>query len=155
MAVSVYVSDLTHTSQTIASNTMPSAVGGLVTYAKSRLKDPTIFEFTLFKYPEKLIAAVLDKTPDIACFSNYAWNLDLSYNVAARIKKRNPGLILIVGGPNYSTDAQEQQRFFGFFSVWRTTILTLMQRNRRGRGVATTFWTVGLLLARSLRESKT
>ena len=111
MAVSVYVSDLTHTSQTIASNTMPSAVGGLVTYAKSRLKDLIIFEFTLFKYPEKLIAAVLDKTPDIACFSNYAWNLDLSYNVAARIKKRNPGLILIVGGPNYSTDAQEQQRF--------------------------------------------
>ena len=111
MTVKVYVSDLTHTSQTIASNTIPSAIGGLVTYAKSRLRDPTIFEFKIFKYPEELILAVLDKAPDIACFSNYAWNLDLSYNIATRIKNRNPDLILIVGGPNYSTGAQEQQRF--------------------------------------------
>ena len=109
--VAVYVSDLTHTSQTIANNTIPFAVGSLVTYAKAKLREPELFEFKIFKYPEKLIAAIVEKAPDIACFSNYVWNLDVSYAIAKRVKEKNPNALFVFGGPNYSTDAGEQERF--------------------------------------------
>ena len=111
MSKRVFVSDLTHTQQTIANNTIPFAVGTLVTYAKAKLKDPALFEFKIFKYPDKLIEAILNQVPDIACFSNYVWNLDLSYAIAKRIYERNPRAIFIFGGPNYSTDPIEQEKF--------------------------------------------
>ena len=111
MAKKVFVSDLSHTSQTIASNILPYAVGSLITYAKSKLKDQSVFEFRIFKYPEKLAAAILAAPLDIACFSNYVWNIDLSYSMAQRIKEKNPNAIIIFGGPNYPTDPQEQRQF--------------------------------------------
>jgi len=111
MKTVIYVSDLTHTSQTVASNTIPYAVGSLVTYAKAKLRNPEIFDFRIFKYPEKLISAVLERIPDIACFSNYVWNFDLSYQITKRIKQKNPKAIIIFGGPNYPTEENEQEKF--------------------------------------------
>lgn len=105
------MSDLTHTSQTVASNVIPSAVGSLVAYAKAKLRNPEMFDFRIFKYPEKLISAALERAPDVACFSNYAWNFDLSYRIAERIKQKNPKAIIIFGGPNYPVEESEQQRF--------------------------------------------
>lgn len=107
----VYVADLTHTYQTIALNTVPFPVAGLVSYAKAKLKDPKCFKFRIFKYPEKLINALLETPPDILCFSNYVWNLDLGYSIAERVKKDHPKVIVIFGGPNYPTDFSEQEKF--------------------------------------------
>ncbi len=107
----VYIADLTHTGQTIALNAMPYAVACLVSYAKTHLANPDDFEFKIFKYPEKLIEAVLEKTPDIAAFSNYMWNIDLGTSIAKKIKERNPDVIVIFGGPNYPTNETEQKIF--------------------------------------------
>src|SRR3990167_5883430 len=95
----VFVSDLTHTGQTIALNTVPFAAASLISYAKANLASAR-YQFRLFKYPEKLVEAVLGAPPDIICFSNYVWNLDLNYGMAERIKRRNPKAIVIFGGPN-------------------------------------------------------
>lgn len=41
-------------------------------------------------------------------FSNYIWNEDISYQYISRIKQRFPGVITVVGGPNYSFIKEEQ-----------------------------------------------
>lgn len=118
----VFVSDLTHEyfkdgHRVIALNGMPYPVSGLVTYAKANLKNSENFDFKIFKYPTKLIDAILARPPDIACFSNYMWNFDLDYSVADRIKKINPKTIIIFGGPNYPTDASEQGAFLKHYNL--------------------------------------
>lgn len=113
----VYISDLTHTYQTIALNAMPYAVACVVSYAKAYLKDPDQFKFRIFKYPAKLIEAIQEQPPDIACFSNYMWNIDLSAQIAERVKKKNPTTITIFGGPNYPTVKEEQEQFLRDYPV--------------------------------------
>lgn len=107
----VYVADLTHTYQIVALNTIPFAVAGLVSYAKAKLKNPRRFQFRIFKYPQKLITALLETPPDILCLDNYMWNLDLGYSIAERVKRDHPEVIVIFGGPNYPTDFSEQEKF--------------------------------------------
>ena len=136
MKITVYVSDLTHTSQTVASNTIPFAIGSLVTYAKAKLRNPEMFNFRIFKYPERLISAILEQVPDIACFSNYAWNFDLSYQIVERIKEKNPKAIIIFGGPNYPTEENEQEKLlkehplidFHVFKEGEVAFLELLQQ---------------------------
>ena len=113
----VYISDLTHTYQTVALNAMPYAVACIVSYAKTYLKSPDQFEFRIFKYPAKLLLAIEKKMPDIACFSNYMWNIDLSTQIAKLVKQKNPQAITIFGGPNYPTDAGEQEQFLREYPV--------------------------------------
>lgn len=111
MKTPIFVCDLTHTYKTIALNCMPYPVACLVTYAQARLKNPEMFNFRIFKYPSKLIDALLRDMPPVVAFSNYMWNIDLSYSFAQRIKKKNPQTIIVFGGPNYPTNAREQEVF--------------------------------------------
>ena len=108
----VYVSDLTHTGQTIALNAMPYAIACLISYAKKYLNQSNNFDFRIFKYPNSLIKAIVEEAPDIACFSNYMWNIDIASSIAKRLKEKNPHIITIFGGPNYPTNPEEQKMFF-------------------------------------------
>ena len=99
MAKKLSFCDLTHTGQTVCANTFPLGAAMVAAYAKQELKDKISIE--LFKYPEDF-ARSLDKTvPDIAAFSAYSWNNDLSHEIARRIKKRSPQTIIVFGGENF------------------------------------------------------
>ncbi|TSC84176.1 MAG: cobalamin B12-binding domain-containing protein [Parcubacteria group bacterium Gr01-1014_17] len=111
MNTQIFVCDLTHTYKTIALNCMPYPVACLVTYAASHLKGEDRFNFRIFKYPNKLIDALLQDIPPMVAFSNYMWNIDLSYSFAQRIKQKNPQTIIVFGGPNYPTNPAEQEQF--------------------------------------------
>jgi radical SAM superfamily enzyme YgiQ (UPF0313 family) len=111
MKVPVFVCDLTHTYKTVALNCMPYPVACLVTYAHARLKHPESFDFRIFKYPNKLVDALLKDIPPVVAFSNYMWNLDLSYEFTKRIKQKRPRTVIVFGGPNYPTNTQEQETF--------------------------------------------
>ena len=65
----------------------------------------------IFKCPMDYIDYLERETPRIACFSNYIWNLSLSYEIAARIKEQSPQTIIVFGGPNYPLDREEQGAF--------------------------------------------
>lgn len=65
----VWLADLTHTAQVVASDVMPTAIGGIATFAESRLQMAN--RIRLFKYPEKLAAALDVDVPDVIGFSNY------------------------------------------------------------------------------------
>lgn len=119
---SVWLADLTYTQQTLSSELMPAAVGGIATFcdANVSLVRPT----RVFKYPERLIAALeSDGVPDIIGFSSYVWNSSLASAFARRIKKVRPETVVVFGGPNYPSTAEEQERYlrahdeFDFFIV--------------------------------------
>lgn len=103
----VWLVDLTYTQQTIAADVIPNAIGGIATYSErwTSLAEP----IRLFKYPEKLAQALEQEgPPDIIGFSNYVWNGDLSLLFAGAIKRRLPTTVVVFGGPNYPTTAEEQ-----------------------------------------------
>jgi radical SAM superfamily enzyme YgiQ (UPF0313 family) len=105
----VWLCDLTHTKQTIASNSVPLGIGLIAAYGKKKLGDK--INFKLFKYPEKLIEELLQAKPAIIGFSNYVWNLDLGYSIAAYLKRLNPATVVVFGGPNYPIINKFQEIF--------------------------------------------
>lgn len=107
--VSIWLADLTYTQQQISSESMPSAIGGVASYAEKKLnlKNP----IQLFKYPEKLASSLEISFPDIIGFSNYMWNCSLSLTFAKRIKEISPKTITVMGGPNFPVSKIEQENF--------------------------------------------
>jgi hypothetical protein len=106
----VWLADLTYTQQGVSAETMPQAVGGLATYAATRMD--LEHRVRVFKYPEKLARALEDEAwPDVVGFSNYVWNSNLSRAFAASIKQRSPGTLVVFGGPHYPLLTAEQERF--------------------------------------------
>ncbi len=106
----IWLADLTYTQQQISSDVVPAAIGGIASFTMHNLNLEK--KIRLFKYPEKLAVALENKEfPQIIGFSNYLWNLELSYNFAKAIKELNPKTIIIFGGPNYPLTADEQEKF--------------------------------------------
>jgi len=106
----VYLADLTHTGQLIATNIHPLAIGLVAAYSKKVLGDRVDIE--LFRYPEDLKAAMERRPPQILGFSNYSWNCNLAYEFARRVKQRHPRTVIVFGGPNYGLSKEEQERFW-------------------------------------------
>lgn len=106
----VWLADLTYTQQAVSSEIMPQAIGGLATYAATRmsLAEP----IRIFKYPEKLADALRDDPPpDVIGFSHYVWNANLALRFAAAIKEVFPDVVTVFGGPHYPLHPGEQARF--------------------------------------------
>src|SRR5262245_33538389 len=104
---SVYIADLTHTAQGISAATFP--LGASYVYAFAKKEHPDC-EFSLFKFPDHLSTA-LESEPMILAMSNYSWNFELSYAMAALAKQRWPQMVVVFGGPNFPTDAEEKRQF--------------------------------------------
>ncbi len=108
--LTVYLADLTHTGQLIATNFHPLAIGLIAAYAQKTLGDAV--EVELFRYPEDLKAALERRPPQILGFSNYSWNCNLAYEFAKRAKQKYPRTVIVGGGPNYGLSREEQERFW-------------------------------------------
>ena len=129
----VYFADLTHTAQGIHAKCMPLGAALVASYIKRDFKN--IFDVSLFKLPKDLESAVLEKCPDILCLSNYAWNLKLTVAFARLVKRTNPQLIIIFGGPNFPLKEDERQKFlqeydcidFYIFGEGETALANLLQ----------------------------
>jgi radical SAM superfamily enzyme YgiQ (UPF0313 family) len=104
----IWLADLTYTQQTVAADVMPNAIGGIATFSEAQV--PLKTPIRLFKYPERLAAALEQEgPPDILGFSNYIWNSNLSYGFAQAIKRVNPKAVIVFGGPNYPVNRTEQE----------------------------------------------
>jgi len=101
--------DLTHTGQIIAINTVPLGVAYVAAFAKENLKN---IDIEIFKLPEDFSEYLENNQPDMVCFSNFSWNLNIQNEYAKRIKKNNPKTVIIFGGPNFSNQKDQQIEFF-------------------------------------------
>ena len=103
----IWICDLTYTQQTVASDTIPMAIGCLATYTEKQL--PWLNPIKIFKYPQKLCDTIeKEGFPEIMCFANYVWNFNLSYEFTKFVKKKSPNTIIVFGGPNYPVVEKEQ-----------------------------------------------
>lgn len=106
----LYFADLTHTAQGISAPTFPLGVSFVASYAIKELGTDE-FAVRLFKFPAMLEHALREDPPDILCLSNYSWNFELAYKISSLAKAHFPNLIVVVGGPNFPIDPQEQTEF--------------------------------------------
>lgn len=101
----IFLADLTHvTPLGWGTETIPYAVACIKSWLCAHSPNADQFDVRLFKHPQQFIDAVLASEPVVVGLSNYMWNLDLSYSIAAAIKQRRPETLIIFGGPNYPID---------------------------------------------------
>jgi len=99
----IWLADLTYDQQSLASDVVPAAIGGLA----ELIELETEFSTKLFKQPQDLLDALLDSQPEILGFSNYVWNAQISLKIAELAKSSYPGITIITGGPNISSQNEE------------------------------------------------
>ena len=88
---------------------MPLGIGLIASHLRQKI--PGV-EVSLFKYPSDLNLALQEVQPHIVGFSNYSWNLEISYAFARRIKEESPETVVIFGGPNYGLEVEEMAEFW-------------------------------------------
>lgn len=93
----------------------PYAAGCIGAYAKSQLGERVSVD--VFRSPEELGAAVLARRPEIVGFTNYIWNIELAYEIVRQLKEISPTTVVVMGGPNYPSCADDQRRFLEAHSL--------------------------------------
>ncbi len=69
----------------------------------------SILEFDINQRALEIVEAIIARDPRIVGFGVYIWNVTLSTEVIALLKRLRPGIVVILGGPEVSheTDGQE------------------------------------------------
>ena len=82
-------------------NYLPYSVGILQAYAQKHLEHPEDYEFLLPVYQRIPVdEAVLQLAEaEVVFFSSYVWNIRLSLAIAEALKRRNPEVLTVFGGP--------------------------------------------------------
>ncbi|MEK5443604.1 MULTISPECIES: B12-binding domain-containing radical SAM protein [unclassified Fredinandcohnia] len=69
--------------------------------------DVTLAEYTIKDPAMNIVTDLYRKKPDIIGFSCYIWNIEETIKVIKMLKKINPELIIILGGPEVTYDVHE------------------------------------------------
>jgi radical SAM superfamily enzyme YgiQ (UPF0313 family) len=113
---SIFISDLSHvTAGGLTSEFLPYGVGCIKSYFHKYARSRDLYDIRLFQDPEAFIASYLADPPEVVAFSNYSWNRDLSYSLAAEVKRRSPSTLVVFGGPNYPLEDPSRDNWFRRF----------------------------------------
>ena len=90
-----------------------------VRYLNSKVKtfiDSEVCEFSINDTIFDIERNIILKKPDIVAFSCYIWNIDMILKLCSDLKKANPNIVLILGGPEVSYNSKEliSLRFIDF-----------------------------------------
>lgn len=69
--------------------------------------DVTLAEYTIKDPAMNIVTDLYRKKPDIIGFSCYIWNIEETIKVIKMLKKINPDLVIILGGPEVTYDVHE------------------------------------------------
>ena len=59
-------------------------------------------DFTINQYESDILAQIYKQKADIVAFSCYIWNISMVKNIATSLKKVNPSIKIVLGGPEVS-----------------------------------------------------
>ncbi|HIJ98830.1 TPA: radical SAM protein [archaeon] len=104
----VFIGDLTHTTTVISSDVIPINIGYLAEYARKILGNKV--EFTLFKYPDKLIRALKKERPHVLALSAYPWNRNISLSIMEFYNTIDDNHINVFGGPDFPLPERKDQQ---------------------------------------------
>lgn len=97
-------------------NYLPYSIGLLESYVRARSAEPDRYEFLEPIYKRLPVGDAVEMLDgaDVVGFSTYVWNGRISLEIARRLKARNPGMLIIFGGPQVPDDPTEflQQNTF-------------------------------------------
>lgn len=90
-----------------------------VRYLNSKVNtfiDSEVCEFSINDTIFDIERNIILKKPDIVAFSCYIWNIDMILKLCSDLKKANPNIVLILGGPEVSYNSKEliSLRFIDF-----------------------------------------
>jgi radical SAM superfamily enzyme YgiQ (UPF0313 family) len=90
-------------------NYLPYSVACLQSYAKTHASRPDRYQFQRMIYKRMPIREVVAQLAeaDIAAFSTYVWNEQISLACARQLKERRPDLLIIFGGPQVPDRPEE------------------------------------------------
>ena len=93
----IYLADLIH-DRHLYNYSVPLNVGYITATLKQRLG--STIDAKIFKFPDHLIHEMKSSPPDVLALSNYDWNVNLNKALIKIAREINPGLFVIIGGPN-------------------------------------------------------
>jgi radical SAM superfamily enzyme YgiQ (UPF0313 family) len=105
----IYLASLSHSSLRSQVDDTPLAIGDIAAYLDSKF--PRELDIYLFRYSEDLDKALKIKKPNIVGFSNYYWTENISKAWAKAIKRIDPNILILMGGPNFPIDECRQLEF--------------------------------------------
>ncbi len=106
--ITVSFADLVHIGHSNV-NATPLGIALVASYALDKFDDK--IKVNLFKHPAEFSKYLNQIIPNLVCFSNYIWNLNLNYEYARQIKIKSPDTIIVFGGPNYPLETEAQEMF--------------------------------------------
>ena len=91
-------------------NYYPLSVGTLQAYALKHLKNPNDFEFLVPVYSRIRVDEAVEKlsNADLVGFSSYVWNFQISLKIAENLKKKDPAVRIVFGGPHVPDNGTEE-----------------------------------------------
>ena len=108
--IRILICDITHAHGKIfGANTTPLGIGMIGSYLKHRFGSKV--KLRLCKFPDRAVELIKQERYHIVGFSNYSWNLNLSYRIATLLKSLYPDTIVCFGGPNYPEETEGQIQF--------------------------------------------
>ncbi|MFT4412378.1 B12-binding domain-containing radical SAM protein [Fredinandcohnia humi] len=69
--------------------------------------DVTLAEYTIKDPAMNIVTDLYSKKPDVIGFSCYIWNIEETIKVIKMLKKINPQLVIVLGGPEVTYDVRE------------------------------------------------
>lgn len=89
-------------------NYLPYSVGLLQAFIEKNTSAPDRYEFLLPIYHRQKVQDMVDhlQTADVVGFSAYVWNINISLEVARRLKELNPDIFIVFGGPQVPDRAE-------------------------------------------------
>ena len=82
------------------------AIRYLKAYAQPEY-DIELAEYTIKDPIMNIVTDLFGKKPDVIGFSCYIWNIEETIKVIQLIKKIDPTIVIVLGGPEVSYDVQE------------------------------------------------
>ncbi|WP_423231122.1 B12-binding domain-containing radical SAM protein [Clostridium cavendishii] len=79
----------------------------LKAYTKELNYQGEIKEFSINDRIEKILEGILEEKPDVVAFSCYIWNMEFVNKLTELIKRVNPKIEILYGGPEVSYDSYE------------------------------------------------
>jgi len=107
--VEIYIADLTHNYKMVSNETMPLSAAYIKAYLQKKLDGKVSCD--LFRYPDVLIKDIRKSSPNVIMLSNYIWNEALGLFIVSLVKRLNPNILTVMGGPNFSLDREEQEEY--------------------------------------------
>jgi len=82
-------------------NYLPYSTGLLQAYAEKNARHPKRYHWALPIYSRIPVAQAVEqlRDADVVGFSAYVWNIRISLEIARRLKKLKPGMLIVFGGP--------------------------------------------------------